>query len=163
MSSRKLITQVKLVLISFLFMAFFTNAHAQEGLLKVKSKQTVQQTAERLEKLIKQKGLTFFAKVDHTKNAKSVDMHLRPTVLVIFGNPKLGTPLMQCSQTFAVDLPQKALIYRDEQNQVWIAWNDQEYLANRHNMQNCAKELQKVKQALSNLMKEAAYPDASKK
>jgi len=142
-------------------MAFFTNAHAQERLLKVKSKQTVPQTANRLEKLIKQKGLTFFAKVDHSKNAKSVDMQLRPTVLIIFGNPKLGTPLMQCRQTFAIDLPQKALIYRDEQNQVWIAYNDQGHLANRHNMENCEQELQKVKQALEKLMEEAANSDSS--
>ncbi|HKJ78920.1 MAG TPA: DUF302 domain-containing protein [Prolixibacteraceae bacterium] len=152
----------KQTLITFLFLALFITTYAQDGLLKVKSKQTVQQTADRLEKLIKQKGLTFFAKVDHTKNAKSVDMQLRPTVLVIFGNPKLGTPLMQCQQSFAIDLPQKALIYRDEQNQVWIAYNDQEYLANRHNIQNCEQELQKVKQALAKLMEEAVNPDSKK-
>jgi len=159
MTLQQSIVRIEMLLTTVLFLAFFNSSMAQEGLLKVKSNQSVQQTAERLENLIKKKGLTFFTKVDHTKNAKSVEMHLRPTVLVIFGNPKLGTPLTQCQQLFAIDLPQKALIYRDANNDVWIAWNDQEYLADRHNMGNCEKELQRVKQALSNLMKEAAKKD----
>ncbi len=129
---------------------------AQEGLITVESNQSVDQTADHLQKLINEKGLTFFTKVDHRKNAEGVDMQLRPTVLLIFGNPKLGTPLMQCQQTYAIDLPQKALIFEDKDGRVWIAYNSQEYLARRHNLKNCDKDLKKVENALSNLIKEAA-------
>lgn len=131
-------------------------AMAQEGLITLESKQSVTETADRLETLIKEKGLTFFAKVDHTQNAAGINMELRPTILLIFGNPKLGTPLMQCQQTYAIDLPQKALVFKAADGRVWIAYNDQTFLAERHGLKECEKPIAKVESALSGLIKEAA-------
>ncbi len=142
--------------ILFLIFSLPLTSQAQIGLITVESNHDVQQTATSLEKLIKQKGLTFFAKVDHTQNATKVNMELSPTVLLIFGNPKLGTPLMQCGQTYAIDLPQKALIYEDKDGRVWIAYNDQAYLAERHNLSDCEDSIKKVESALSALIQEAA-------
>jgi uncharacterized protein (DUF302 family) len=77
---------------------------------------------------------------------------------VIFGNPKVGTPLMQCVQTAAIDLPQKALIWQDENGQAWLTYNDPQYLATRHGMDGCEAFLDKVKDALKNFAKAATQP-----
>lgn len=145
-------TFVLVLLLSF-------QANAQKGVITIESNYPVSETVDRLQDLIKEKGLTFFAKIDHTQNAQKVNMDLRPTVVLIFGNPKLGTPLMQCSQTYAIDLPQKALVYEDENGRVWIAYNDQSYLAQRHGITSCDDDVNKVKNALSELMKQAATED----
>ncbi len=78
--------------------------------------------------------------------------------LLIFGNPKVGAPLMQCSQTVAIDLPQKALIWQDESGQVWLSYNDPVYLATRHEIDDCKAVLDKVKTALKNFAKAATQP-----
>ena len=128
------------------------------GLVKVESNHSVEDTVQRLEALLNEKGLTIFAKIDHAAGASSVGQELRPTQLVIFGNPKVGTPLMQCSQSTAIDLPQKALIWMDETGKVWIGYNDPEYLDLRHDLSGCEAPLEKVKQALSSLTQAAAQP-----
>ena len=132
---------------------------AQEELITIESTQNIQQTATRLEELIKQKGLTFFAKVDHAKNDTEVNMNLSPTVLLFFGNPILETPLIQCAQTYAIDLPQKALVYEDKDGRMLIAYNDLSYLANRHNPSDSENSIIKAKGTLSALIKEAANPE----
>jgi uncharacterized protein (DUF302 family) len=83
-------------------------------------------------------------------------MELRPTELVIFGNPKVGTPLMQCKQTVAIDLPQKMLIWEDESGLVWISYNEPQYISDRHNIQGCDENIGKIKTALSNFANSAA-------
>jgi len=93
--------------------------------------------------------MTIFKRVDHAAGAENVSMKLRPTELLIFGNPKVGTPLMLCSQTVALDLPQKALAYEDEEGQVWFAYNDPAYIENRHDIDGCDEVLQKVSKALA--------------
>jgi len=75
--------------------------------------------------------------------------------LIIFGNPKVGTPLMQCTQSVAIDLPQKSLIWEDENGQVWLSYNDPGYLARRHNIENCDEVLNKISNALGNFAKAA--------
>jgi uncharacterized protein (DUF302 family) len=97
-----------------------------------------------------------FKRIDHAAGAQKVGKTLRPTELVIFGNPKVGTPLMLCSQSVAIDLPQKALIWQDEAGQVWISYNDPQYLALRHNIRGCDKVLKKVAGALGNFTKKAS-------
>ena len=87
---------------------------AHEGLISVKSVHSVSVTADPLESILKNKGMNVFARINHGAGAAKVGKTLRPTELVIFGNPKVGTPLMQCSQSIAIDLPQKALIWKDE-------------------------------------------------
>ena len=99
--------------------------------------------------LLKQKGMTVFARVDHSAGAAKVGKALRDTQLVLFGNPKVGTPLMQCAQSVAIDLPQKALIWKDEAGQVWLSYNDPAYLATRHQIQGCDEVLEKVSGALA--------------
>ena len=111
------------IIIAFLFVLISTlSVSAEPGLNNLKSPHDVKNTADRLEAVLKEKGMTVFLRINHSKGARKVGEKLRPTELVIFGNPKVGTPLMQCSQTVAIDLPQKALIWQDEGGQVW-SWN----------------------------------------
>jgi uncharacterized protein (DUF302 family) len=126
------------------------------GLIMIKSTHSVSETINRLETALKNKGMTIFTRIDHTAGAAKVDLQLRPTELLIFGNPKVGTPLMLCSQTAAIDLPQKALAYEDESGQVWLAYNDPAYMAKRHNTQGCEQAIQKVSNALANFTEQAA-------
>jgi uncharacterized protein (DUF302 family) len=88
----------------------------------------------RLEKVIKDKGLTVFARIDHAEGAKAAGLALRPTELIIFGNAKGGTPLMQAGQEAGIDLPMKALVYQDAEGRVWLAYNDPHWLADRHHL-----------------------------
>jgi uncharacterized protein (DUF302 family) len=143
--------------LTFIFSTLFTaSAFATEGMISIKSAHTVAVTADRLEKILGSKGMTVFKRIDHAAGAQKVGKTLRPTELVVFGNPKVGTPLMLCSQSVAIDLPQKALIWQDEAGQVWFSYNDPEYLALRHNIQGCDAVLKKVAGALGNFAKKAS-------
>ena len=137
-----------------LLMAF--SVPADEGLVNVPSQFSVEETLKRFEKAAKDAGMKIFTQVDHAKGAEKVGMSLRPTRLIIFGNPKVGTPLMLCSHSIAIDLPQKALIWEDDSGQVWFSYNDPQFLALRHNTQGCDAVLQKVAGALANFAKAAA-------
>ena len=99
--------------------------------------------------------MTIFTRINHTAGAEKAGLPLRPTELLIFGNPKVGTPLLLCSQTAALDLPQKALAYEDESGQIWLAYNNPAYIANRHNIKGCEKSLQKISGALDKFSKMA--------
>ncbi|MDN3377448.1 MULTISPECIES: DUF302 domain-containing protein [unclassified Pseudoalteromonas] len=114
-----------------------TNANAVEGLISVKSPLSAKATMNKFEQLAKSKGLTIFARIDHAAGAKKVNKELNPTEVLTFGNPKGGTPLMQCAQTIGIDLPLKALVWEDAQSQVWLSYNDPAYIAERHNAENC--------------------------
>jgi uncharacterized protein (DUF302 family) len=135
-----------------------TTATAGDGLISVNSSHDVKVTADRLENILKQKGMTVFIRINHSAGAQTVGKKLRPTELVVFGNPKVGTPLMQCSQSVAIDLPQKALIWQDDNGQVWLTYNDPNYLSRRHGLTGCAEVIQKVEKALSNFAKAATRP-----
>ena len=134
-----------------------TTAMAADGVIDVKSAHSVKATADRLEKVLKSKGMTVFARIDHAAGAKKVGKELAPTELVIFGNPKVGTPLMQCAHSVAIDLPQKALIWQDKGGQVWLSYNDPNYLAKRHAIKDCAV-VNKIVNALGNFAKAATKP-----
>lgn len=140
--------QLLLTLISLFFSVSL--ASADNGLMSIKSSHDVKRTADRLENTLKEKGMTVFMRINHAEGAQKVGKKLRPTELVVFGNPKVGTPLMQCSQSVAIDLPQKALIWEDEAGQVWLSYNDPKYLANRHDMARCVDVIKKIEKALSN-------------
>jgi uncharacterized protein (DUF302 family) len=103
-----------------------------DGLVSVRSTFSVRETIERLVAQVTSKGLTIFARIDHAANASAVGLSLRPTELVIFGNPKAGTLLMQEKQTSGIDLPVKALAWEDESGVVWLTYNDMGWLARRH-------------------------------
>ena len=144
------------ILFSILAIFFLaSSATAGNGLISVKSSYDVEVTADRFESILKQKGMTVFIRINHAAGAQKAGEKLRPTELVVFGNPKVGTPLMQCRQSVAIDLPQKALIWQDDTGQVWLTYNDPSYLAQRHGLGECADVIQKVKKALSNFAKAA--------
>ena len=123
--------------------------HTEHGIITVSSKYSVVETADRLESLLDKKGFTIFARVKHSESASKVGVELRPTELVIFGNPKVGSKIMKCQQSVAIDLPQKALVWQDENDEVWFSYNDMDYLANRHHIKGCEKVIKKVKGALA--------------
>ena len=135
-----------------------TSTYADNGLISVKSAHDVKTTADRLEGLLKQKGMKVFIRINHAQGAQKIGKELRPTELIIFGNPKVGTPLMQCAQSVAIDLPQKALIWQDAQGKVWLSYNDPNYLVERHQITGCGGVIKKVGKALDNFAKSATMP-----
>jgi len=102
------------------------------GMTTIPSAFGVKETVDRLEGAIKAKGLTVFARIDHAAGAAAVDMPLRPTEVLVFGNAKGGTPLMEVNQSAGIDLPLKALVYQDADGKVWLAYNDPSWIADRH-------------------------------
>ena len=148
--------QLLLTLVSLFF--FVSLAFADNGLISIKSSHDVQRTADRLENTLRGKGMTVFIRINHAEGAQKVGKKLRPTELVVFGNPKVGTPLMQCSQSVAIDLPQKALIWEDEAGHVWLSYNDPRYLAKRHGITECVNVIKKIEKALSNFAHAATRP-----
>lgn len=130
-------------------------AAADSGVVKVKSNASVAQTVERLTTVLQAKGMTVFTTIDHAKGAEKAGLALPPTQVVIFGNPKIGTLLMQCAGQSAIDLPQKALIQQDSKGDVWLSYNAPSYIAGRHGIKGCDKVIGKVSQALANFAKAA--------
>jgi uncharacterized protein (DUF302 family) len=102
------------------------------GIVDVRSRYSVPETLARLQSIIKEKGMTVFALVDHSGEAEKAGLTMRPTQLLIFGSPKGGTPLMVAAPRLAIDLPLKALAWQDETGQVWLSYNSPEYLQERH-------------------------------
>ena len=107
-------------------------AMQENGIVQVASKYSVDETVTRLESFLAEHGVRVFAVVDHSGEAEKVGMKMRPTKLVIFGNPKGGTPLMVAAPSLAIDLPLKALVSEDESGTVWVSYNSPEYLQQRH-------------------------------
>jgi uncharacterized protein (DUF302 family) len=104
------------------------------GLIHLSSPYGVEETLKRLDSVLQARGLTVFARVDHSGEAEKVGMKMHPTKLVIFGSPKGGTPLMVAAPTLAIDLPLKALVWEDAGGKVWVSYNTAEYLKQRHNI-----------------------------
>jgi uncharacterized protein (DUF302 family) len=105
---------------------------AIQGLTTIRSNFGPQDTVNRLETAVKAKGMTVFARIDHAAGAMAVGLPLRPTEVVIFGNAKAGTPLMQSVQTIGIDLPLKALVWQDASGDTWLSYTDPAWLAQRH-------------------------------
>lgn len=126
-------------------------ASPENGLVTLESNYSVKETADRFESILESKGLTLFTRIDHQKNATGVNLKLRPTEVIIFGNPKAGTALMQCAQKVAIDLPQKVLISEDAQKKVWLSYNSPEYLKARHSIEGCDKVINNISTLLGKL------------
>ncbi len=126
-----------------------TDTPVNNGLIKVRSANDVETTTQRLLAALQTAGMRHFATVDHAEGAETAGLALRPTRVVIFGNPKAGTPLMRCAQTIAIDLPMKALIYETESGEVFYTYNDIRYLGDRHAIEGCGPVLDKVEGALA--------------
>lgn len=114
-----------------------TSAQAADGLVSVKSPHSVAVTADRLAGVVEARGLKLFARIDHAAGAASINASLRPTQVLIFGNPQGGTPFMACQQSVGIDLPLKALVWQDATGQVWLGYNDPAWLAARHGANDC--------------------------
>ncbi|MCP9230443.1 DUF302 domain-containing protein [Mesorhizobium sp. LMG 17147] len=112
---------------------------AKNGLITVQSRFGVTETIDRLVETVERAGLLVFARIDHAAGARSVETSLRPTQLLIFGNPKGGTPLMQDRQLAGIDLPVKALAWEDEQGEIWLSYNDARWLAERHGLGDASR------------------------
>jgi uncharacterized protein (DUF302 family) len=115
-----------------------TPAMAADGLVTIRSSYGPKETMDRLEAEVKGKGLTVFAHIDHAAGATAVGLSLGPTDLLIFGNAKGGTPLMQAVQTVGIDLPLKVLVWQDAAGQTWLSYNDPHWLAKRHRIDGAA-------------------------
>lgn len=110
------------------------------GLTTVSSAHSAKETIDRLEAEVKARGMAVFARIDHAAGAKEAGMTLRPTELLIFGNAKAGTPLMQADQTMGIELPLKVLAWEDQERKVWLCYNDPSWLADRHGLSGSAAE-----------------------
>lgn len=124
-------------------------ALAQDGMDSIESPYNVATTIDKLTSILEEKGMSVFGRVDHAANAEKAGLSLRPTELLIFGNPKIGTPLMNCAQSVALDLPQKMLAWEDADGQTYLAWNNPMHLKSRHGMEGCDEIIDRVGGALS--------------
>ncbi|MGR5062404.1 DUF302 domain-containing protein [Photobacterium sp. DNB22_13_2] len=149
--------------IKLLLFLFFINvsypALASNGIVSIKSPYTAPETTAKIKRVLNEKGMTLFAHIKHSNSAKEVGIELRPTELLIFGNPKVGSKIMACQQSSAIDLPQKALVMEDENKDVWVMYNNPTYLANRHviNLEDekCRTVIENVSKALNAIMTSA--------
>jgi uncharacterized protein (DUF302 family) len=132
---------------------------AADGLITLRSSYGPKETMNRLETEVKAKGLTVFARIDHAAGAAAVGLPLRPTELLIFGNAKGGTPLMQSVQTIGIDLPLKAVVWQDASGTTWLSYNDPNWLAKRHELgPEADASVKGVSAALDAMAKAATAP-----
>jgi len=134
-----------------------SSAAGPDGLISLVSTHSAAETTDRLESAAKERGLTIFARIDHAAGAAEVGQSLRPTTLLIFGNARGGTPLMQQAQTIGIDLPLKALVWQDEGGVVRISYDDPAYLAQRHGLDPRGAVTAALAGALAQLAETAAH------
>ncbi len=128
------------------------------GLTTIASHFTSKETIDRLETQIRANGLDVFARIDHAAGAAKVGLTLRPTELIIFGNARGGTPLMQSVQTVGIDLPLKVLVWQDGANETWISYNQPGWIAQRHGLTNQDSIIDKMSTVLNSISRKAASP-----
>ena len=127
-----------------------------EGLTSIQSSFGPKETMDRLEAEIRARDLNVFARIDHAAGATEVGLTLRPTELIIFGNARGGTPLMQSVQTVGIDLPLKALVWQDAANKTWLSYNEPGWIAQRHGVPGAESTIDKMADLLSAIAREAA-------
>ena len=128
------------------------------GFKTVSSPHSVRITIDRFEAAAKARGLNIFVRVDHAAGAQKIGKTLRPTELLIFGNPQGGTPLMECAQTVGVDLPLKVLAWQDSSGVVRLGYNEPRYLVHRHRAGDCQPAVENVTRTVEALVAEAVKP-----
>ena len=129
-----LLTRAKVYALIAVILLWGVQAMGADGLTTIRSSHGPKDTMDRLEAEVKTKGMTVFARIDHAAGAAAVGLSLRPTELLVFGNAKGGTPLMQSNQTIGIDLPLKALVWEDASGVTWLSYNDPSWLAKRHGL-----------------------------
>jgi len=140
-------------------LAWAGSAAAQPGLIVKPSAYGVIETLDRLEDVLADKGITVLARIDHALGARRAGMELPATELLVFGNPKLGTPLMQSAPSVGIDLPMKALAWQDGDGKVWLAYNDPAYIVARHGIEDAAEVVKLMTGALDQLTDRATTAD----
>ena len=125
--------------------------NADDGMITKSSKFSVKVTLDRLENVLKKKGITIVTRWSHDAGASKANIPLRPTELLLFGNPKLGSHMFTSNQTAGIDLPMKALAWQDDKGRVWLTYNDPAYIAKRHKIDNRPKIVKKMTGALNKL------------
>lgn len=128
---------------------------APQGLITLTSDFDPTETMDRLEAAVRSRGATILARIDHAAAAASVHLTLRPTAVLIFGNPKAGTPLMQAEQTTGIDLPLKALVWQDADQKTQLSYNDPQWIAERHAVENTEKTVAAMRATLAEIVEEA--------
>jgi uncharacterized protein (DUF302 family) len=136
--------------IAILLVLFAFPAQADSVFLKKESAHSVVETIDKLEAALEEKGITVFARIDHAAGAEKAGLEMRPTLLLVFGNPKLGTPLMEADPMMGLDLPMKALAFEDESGTVWLAYTAPEALKDRHGIEGQDEVFQTMTGALDN-------------
>jgi uncharacterized protein (DUF302 family) len=131
---------------------------ADSGLVTLTSARGSAETVERLKAVLGQKGIQLFADIDHAAEARKVGLSLRPTQVLIFGNPQAGTPLMQSRQTIGLELPLRALVWEDESGKVWVTYNEPEFLARRHHVVDRDDVVKALGVGLAALVRAATSP-----
>ena len=126
-----------------------------EGLLSIRSMFGPNETMDRLEAAIRAQGMKVFARIDHAAGASEAGLELRPTEVIIFGNARGGTPLMQSVQTIGIDLPLKALVWEDASGTTWLSYNEPSWIAQRHGVANAEPVVSKMSAALSAMSRKA--------
>ena len=129
---------------------------AAGGLVTIESRFGPQETLDRLVAAVEARGMAVLARIDHAKAAAAAGLKLRPTEVLVFGNPKAGTPLMQTVQTVGIDLPLKALVWQDEDGGTWLSYNEPRWLAARHDLEGRDAVLAAMATALAAVAAEAA-------
>jgi len=137
-----------MIMVFLMLTAFASNSFAENGIITVKSNHSVKETLDRLEKILTEKGVNVVLRLNHSENGNKAGIALRPTELLLFGNPKLGTNFFTSKQTSGIDLPMKALAWEDENGQVWLTYNDPSYIAGRHGIKDRDEVVKKMTGAL---------------
>jgi uncharacterized protein (DUF302 family) len=148
----------KIVPAVFAMLLIAASASAQGGLISVKSSHDVTTTAERLEQALQEKQITVFARIDHAAGARQIGETLPPTLLIIFGSPAIGTPLIQRSRSIGLDLPLKALIWQDSAGQVWFTYTDPDTLTRRHGISERQDLVTRMQNAMAGFAQAATQP-----
>lgn len=138
-------------LLAPLLLASLATVPQSDSLVRVRSTRAFSETVRSLDSAVTAANLRIFARVDHAANARGVSMDLRPTTVFIFGNPQVGTRLMQCEQSIAIDLPLKVLVWEDSTRAVWVGYEPPGRLAERHKVQGCGEVIDRVTAALAGL------------
>ena len=141
----------KWIILSLLMLTMPLAQADDDGLISKKSPHSVKVTLDRLQNILQKKGITIVTRWSHDAGAKKAGMELRPTELLIFGNPKMGTHFFTSNQTAGIDLPMKALAWQDAKGQVWLTYNDPTYIAHRHGIDDRGEIVKKMTGALDNM------------
>jgi uncharacterized protein (DUF302 family) len=146
----------RVALIALPFVLLVPSVQAMEAMVTVPTAHSTPSTLNKLETLAQARGLKVFARIDHAAGAQSIGQELRPTQLLIFGHPKGGTPLLQCAQTWGVDLPLRVVAWEDAAGKSWIGYKDTRRLGHPHPEAACDAALERLTSLLDGLVREAA-------